>query len=75
VIVRHALRSALIPVVTLGVLELGPLLSGACRSSRSSAPPGSVRLVVDSVFNRDYPLVQAVVLVKVYTSCSTSSPT
>jgi peptide/nickel transport system permease protein len=63
VIVRHALRNALIPVVTLGALELGTLLSGAVLIEQIFSIPGFGKLVVDSVFNRDYPVVQAVVLV------------
>ena len=63
VIVRHALRNALIPVVTLGALELGTLLSGTVLIEQIFSIPGFGKLVVDSVFNRDYPVVQAVVLV------------
>ncbi len=63
VIVRHALRNALIPVVTLGALELGTLLSGAVLIEQVFSIPGFGKLIVDSVFNRDYPVVQGVVLV------------
>jgi peptide/nickel transport system permease protein len=63
VIVRHALRNALIPVVTLGALELGTLLSGTVLIEQVFSIPGFGKLIVDSVFNRDYPVVQAVVLV------------
>ena len=63
VIVRHALRNALIPVVTLGALELGTLLSGTVLIEQIFSIPGFGKLIVDSVFNRDYPVVQAVVLV------------
>jgi peptide/nickel transport system permease protein len=63
VIIRHALRNALIPVVTLGALELGTLISGTVLIEEIFSIPGFGKLVVDSVFNRDYPVVQAVVLV------------
>ena len=63
VIVRHALRNALIPVVTLGALELGTLLSGAVLTEQVFSIPGFGKLIVDAVFNRDYPVVQGVVLV------------
>jgi peptide/nickel transport system permease protein len=63
VIVRHALRNALIPIVTLGALELGTLLSGTVLIEQIFSIPGFGKLVVDAVFDRDYPVVQAVVLV------------
>jgi peptide/nickel transport system permease protein len=63
VILRHALGNALLPVVTLGALELGTLLSGAVLTEQVFSVPGFGKLVVDAVFNRDYPVVQGVVLV------------
>jgi peptide/nickel transport system permease protein len=63
VIIRHVLRNALIPVVTLGALELGTLLSGAVLTEQVFSIPGFGKLIVDAVFNRDYPVVQGVVLV------------
>ncbi len=63
VVLRHAFRNALVPVVTLGALELGTLLSGAVLTEQVFSIPGFGRLVVDAVFNRDYPVVQGVVLV------------
>ncbi len=63
VVLRHALRNALVPVVTLGALELGTLLSGAVLTEQVFSIPGFGKLVVDAVFNRDYPVVQGVVLV------------
>ncbi len=63
VIIRHALRNALIPVVTLGALELGTLLSGAVLTEQVFSIPGFGKMIVDAVFNRDYPVVQGVVLV------------
>jgi peptide/nickel transport system permease protein len=63
VVARHALRNALVPVITLGALELGTLLSGAVLTEQVFTIPGFGKLVVDAVFNRDYPVVQGVVLV------------
>ncbi len=63
VVVRHALRNALVPVVTLGALELGTLFSGAVLTEQVFSIPGFGKLVVDAVFNRDYPVVQGVVMV------------
>jgi peptide/nickel transport system permease protein len=62
VIRRHALRNALIPVVTLGAIEFGRLLAGAVLTEQIFTIPGFGKLVVDAVFNRDYPVVQGVVL-------------
>jgi peptide/nickel transport system permease protein len=62
VVLRHALRNALIPVVTLGGLQLGTLLSGAVLTEQVFDVPGIGKLVVDAVFNRDYPVIQGVVL-------------
>ncbi len=63
VVLKHALRNALVPVVTLGALELGTLLSGAVLTEQVFSIPGFGKLIVDAVFNRDYPVVQGVVLV------------
>ena len=63
VVLHHALRNALIPVVTLAGLQLGTLLSGAVLTEQVFDIPGLGKLVVDSVFNRDYPVIQGVVLV------------
>ena len=63
VVVKHALRNALTPVITLGALELGTLLSGAVLTEQVFTIPGFGKLVVDAVFNRDYAVVQGVVLV------------
>src|SRR5207302_5261774 len=62
VVLRHALRNALIPVITLGALELGTLLSGAVLTEQVFTIPGFGKLIVDAVFNRDYAVVQGVVL-------------
>jgi peptide/nickel transport system permease protein len=63
VVLKHALRNALTPVVTLGALELGTLLSGAVLTEQVFSIPGFGKLIVDSVFNRDYAVVQGVTLV------------
>ena len=62
VVLQHALRNALIPVITLGALELGTLLSGAVLTEQVFSIPGFGKLIVDAVFNRDYAVVQGVVL-------------
>src|SRR5205814_6519379 len=61
VILKHALRNALIPVITLGALEFGTLLSGAVLTEQVFSIPGFGKLIVDAVFNRDYGVVQGVV--------------
>jgi peptide/nickel transport system permease protein len=63
VILKHALRNALTPVITLGALEFGSLLSGAVLTEQIFTIPGFGKLIVDAVFNRDYAVVQGVVLV------------
>ncbi len=63
VVLKHALRNALVPVITLGALELGTLLSGAVLTEQVFSIPGFGKLIVDAVFNRDYPVVQGVVLI------------
>jgi peptide/nickel transport system permease protein len=62
VVLRHALRNALVPVITLGALEFGALLSGAVLTEQVFSIPGFGKLIVDAVFNRDYLVVQGVVL-------------
>ena len=63
VVIKHGLRNALVPVVTLGALEFGQLLSGAVLTEQVFTIPGFGKLIVDAVFNRDYAVVQGVVLV------------
>lgn len=63
VILKHALRNALIPVVTVISLEFGSLLGGSVITETVFAWPGVGRLSVDAILGRDYPVVQAVVLV------------
>src|ERR671925_1154784 len=62
VVLKHALRNALIPVITLGALGLGELLGGAVLTEQVFTIPGFGKLIVDAVFNRDYSVVQGVVL-------------
>ncbi len=62
VILRHALRNAMVPIVTLGALQLGELLGGAVLTEQVFSIPGFGKLIVDAVFNRDYSVVQGVVL-------------
>lgn len=63
VVLKHAMRNALTPVITLGALELGTLLSGAVLTEQVFSIPGFGKLIVDSVFNRDYAVVQGVILI------------
>jgi peptide/nickel transport system permease protein len=72
VVLKHALRNTLIPVVTIVGLELGTLLGGAVITETIFAWPGIGRLAVTAIFQRDYPLVQAVVLVTalVFVACN-----
>jgi len=59
VVVKHMLRNALIPVVTVIGLQLGLLLSGAVLTETIFALPGLGRLMVTAILSRDYPVVQA----------------
>ena len=62
VLIRHALRNALLPIVTVIGLQFGTLLGGAVLTETIFAWPGVGRLLVDSIGSRDYPVVQGVVL-------------
>ena len=62
VIFTHALKNALIPVVTIVGLQFGGLLGGAIITETIFGLPGVGRLVIASIFERDFPLVQGVVL-------------
>jgi peptide/nickel transport system permease protein len=59
VILRHVLRNAAIPIVTVIGLQAGLLLSGAVLTETIYSLPGLGRLMVDSILSRDYPVVQA----------------
>ncbi len=62
VLIKHALRNALVPVVTVTTLIFGELLAGAVLTEQIFTIPGFGKLVVDAVFNRDYAVVQGIVL-------------
>ena len=63
VVLRHAIRNGLIPVITIFGLQMGALISGAVVTEQIFVVPGFGRLIVEAVFTRDYPLVQGVVLI------------
>jgi ABC-type dipeptide/oligopeptide/nickel transport system permease component len=62
VVYKHALRNALIPVITLVGLQFGALLAGAIVTEKIFSWPGIGRLTVDAISNRDYPLLQGCIL-------------
>ncbi len=62
VIIQHAMKNALLPIVTILGLQLGVIFSGAVVTETVFAVPGIGRLLVDSILGRDYPIVQALVL-------------
>ncbi len=62
VLVRHALRNAVIPVITVMGIQLGTLLGGAVITESIFALPGLGRLAVESIYSRDYPMLEGVVL-------------
>jgi peptide/nickel transport system permease protein len=63
VVIGHALRNGLLPVITVLGLQAGDLMSGAVVTEQIFVIPGFGRLVLEAVFNRDYPMVQGVVLI------------
>src|SRR5439155_16733237 len=62
IVVRHALKNALIPVVTIVGLQVGAIIEGAIVTEQIFSWPGIGKLAVDSINGRDYPVVQANVL-------------
>lgn len=62
VVLEHSFRNALLPIITLGALLFGELLAGAVLTEQIFTIPGFGKLIVDAVFNRDYAVVQGVVL-------------
>ena len=62
VILRHAFKNAMLPVVTILGIQLGNLFGGAVITETIFAVPGTGRLLVDAIYSRDYAVVQAVVL-------------
>ena len=63
VIIKHALKNALIPIITVVGLQFGLLLGGAVLTETVFAWPGLGRLIVDSILARDYPVIQGTILV------------
>ena len=67
VILRHALRNTVIPVLTILGLQIGVLLSGAVITESVFAWPGIGKLIVDAIFSRDFPVVQTVLILSAAT--------
>jgi peptide/nickel transport system permease protein len=63
VVLKHALRNALIPTITVVGLQVGTLLGGNMIVETVFSWPGLGRLVVDAIFNRDFPLIQGAVMI------------
>lgn len=63
VVIKHALKNALIPIVTVVGLQFGLLLGGAVLTETVFAWPGIGRLIVDSILARDYPMIQGTILI------------
>ena len=63
VIWKHALRNALIPVVTVITMQIGRLIGGAVVTETVFALPGIGREIVDAILSRDYPVVMGMILV------------
>jgi peptide/nickel transport system permease protein len=63
VVIKHALKNALIPIITVVGLQFGLLLGGAVLTETVFAWPGVGRLIVDSILARDYPMIQGVILI------------
>lgn len=62
VVLRHAFKNAAIPIITITGLQLGALLSGAVVTEQVFAWPGLGLLAINAIYNRDYPVAQAVVI-------------
>jgi len=62
VLVRHALRNAVIPVITVMGIQLGTLLGGVVITETIFSVPGMGRLAVESIYSRDYPMLEGVVM-------------
>jgi len=63
VILKHTLKNASLPIITITGLQLGTLLGGAIVTETVFAWPGMGRLAVESIYNRDYPVVQSAVFI------------
>ncbi len=62
ILIRHVLKNALIPIVTIMGIQIGSLLGGAIVTETVFAWPGIGSLLIDSIFYRDYPLIQGIIL-------------
>ncbi|UJF17896.1 ABC transporter permease [Vibrio sp. SS-MA-C1-2] len=62
IFIKHGLKNAIIPVITLSTIQFGELMGGAVLTEQVFTIPGLGKLIVDSVYNRDFPVVQGVVL-------------
>jgi peptide/nickel transport system permease protein len=62
ILVRHVLRNALISTVTLFGLSIGTLLGGAVITETVFAIPGAGRLMIESIYGRDYPVIQGLTI-------------
>ena len=75
VIVDHALKNALIPVVTVVGIQVGAILEGALVTESIFSWPGVGKLAIDSIFGRDYPNIQGIIAIWLpRRSCRSSSP-
>jgi dipeptide transport system permease protein len=63
VLLGHAFRDSMIPIVTISGMQVGQLLGGAILTETVFAWPGMGRLMIGAIFNRDYPLLQGTILV------------
>jgi ABC-type dipeptide/oligopeptide/nickel transport system permease component len=63
VVYRHALKNALLPVVTVSGYEFGRLIAGTVVIEVIFLVPGMGRLLIDSIFHRDYAMIQAIIVV------------
>src|SRR3970040_750816 len=63
VVTKHTLRNAALPILTINGLQFGPLLGGAVVTETVFAWPGIGRLAIQSIYNRDYPVVQSTVFI------------
>jgi peptide/nickel transport system permease protein/oligopeptide transport system permease protein len=63
IVIKHAFRNALIPIITVVGLQFGLLLGGAVLTETVFAWPGLGRLIVDSILARDYPVIQGAILI------------
>lgn len=65
IVIRHALRNSMIPIVTIVALQVGNIMAGAVVIERVFTRPGLGRLVVDAIQNRDYLIVQSTLIILV----------